>query len=93
MAQEIGIALKGEAYAINVFVKYPDSPATMLDYGLMKVTQTATKSVTMTNSGKYAITYGLHVRGAAMKELFSISPAEGSLAPGGQQVLDLTFNK
>lgn len=93
LAQEVGIALKGEAYAIDVSVKYPEPSATVLDYGLMKVTQTATKSVTLTNSGKYGITYGLHVRGAAMKELFSISPAEGSLAPGGQQVLDLTFNK
>ena len=92
-AQEISIALKGEAYAIDVSVKYPDPPATVLDYGLMKVTQTATKSVTLTNGGKYGITYGLHVRGAALKELFSIAPAEGSLPPGGQQLLDLTFNK
>lgn len=93
LAQEIGIALKGEAYAIDVSIKYPDPAATVLDYGLMKVTQSATKSVTLTNSGKYAVTYALHVRGAAMKELFTISPAEGNLAPGGQQALELTFNK
>lgn len=93
VAQEVGIALKGEAYAIDVAVKYPEPAATLLDYSLMKATQTASKSVTLVNSGKYAVAYALHLRGAAMKELFSISPAEGSLTPGAQQALELTFNK
>lgn len=93
LAQEVGIALKGEAYAIDVSVKYPDPAATALDYGLIKVTQSATKSVTLTNTGKYAITYAFHQRGAMMKDLFGIAPAEGSLAPGGQQAVELTFNK
>ena len=93
MVQEIGIALKGEAYDIVVSVKYPDPAVTVLDYGLMKVTQSATKSVILTNSGKYGITYAFHQRGAMAKELFSIMPSEGSLAPGGQQAVELTFNK
>lgn len=91
--QEVGIALKGEAYAIDVSVKFPDPAITVLDYGLVKVTQAATKSVTLTNSGKYAIAYMFHQRGVMTKELFSIAPAEGSLAPGGQQAVELTFNK
>ena len=93
MVQEVGIALKGEAYAIDVSVKYPDPAVSVLDYGLMKVTQSASKSVTLTNSGKYAISYAFHQRGAMMKELLSITPSEGSLAPGGQQAVELTFNK
>ena len=92
-AQEVDIALKGEAYAIDVSVKYADPAATALDYGLMKVTQSATKSITLINSGKYAIVYAFHLRGALMKELFSTTPSEGSLAPGGQQAVELTFNK
>lgn len=93
LSQEVGITFRGEAYDIDVSVKYPDPAAAVLDYGLMKVTHSATKSVTLTNSGKYAITYAFHLRGAMTKELFSISPAEGSLAPGGQQAVELTFNK
>ena len=93
VAQEVGIALKGEAYAIDVAVKYPDPAAAILDYGLMKATQTATKSVTLVNTGKYAVAFAFHQRGAMMKELFSITPAEGNLAPGAQQPVELAFNR
>ena len=93
VAQEVGIALKGEAYAIDVAVKYPDPAAAILDYGLMKATQTATKSVTLVNTGKYAVAFAFHQRGAMMKELFSITPAEGNLAPGVQQPVELAFNR
>ncbi len=93
LAQEVGIALKGEAYAIDVSVKYPDPAAALLDYGLMKATQTATKSITLVNTGKYAVAFAFHQRGAMMKELFSIAPAEGNLTPGAQQAVELTFNR
>ena len=93
VAQEMVIALKGEAYAIDVAVKYPDPATALLDYGLMKATQTAAKSITLVNSGKYAVAFAFHQRGAMMKELFSIAPAEGSLAPGAQQAVELTFNR
>lgn len=93
LAQEIPIGLKGEAYGIDVEVKYPDAAASMLDYGLMKATQGATKSVTLVNSGKYAVTYSITVRSGVVNDLFTIAPAEGSLTPGAQQVVELSFNK
>ncbi|KAL0040642.1 hypothetical protein WJX79_000331 [Trebouxia sp. C0005] len=93
VAQEVGIALKGEAYCIDVAVKYPDPAAAILDYGLMKATQTASKSVSLVNTGKYAVAFAFHQRGAMMKELFTITPAEGNLAPGTQQAVELAFNR
>lgn len=93
LAQEVGIALKGEAYAIDVAVKYPDPASSVVDFGLMKATLSAAKTVTLVNSGKHAVGYTFHLRGGGMKELFSISPAEGSLTPGAQQAMELTFNK
>ena len=93
LVQEVSIALKGEAYAIHVAVKYPDPATGLLEYGLMKATQTATKSVTLVNTGKYGVAFAFHQRGAMMKELFSIVPAEGNLAPGGQQAVELTLNR
>ena len=93
VVQEVGVALKGEAYAIDVAVKYPDPATPLLDYGLLKATQSVAKTFSLVNSGKYAVAYAFHQRGAIMKELFSISPAEGSLVPGAQQSVDLAFNK
>lgn len=93
LAQEVAIALKGEAYAIDVAVKYIDPGAAALNYGLLKATQAATKSVTLVNTGKYAVAFAFHQRGAMMKELFNVTPAEGSLAPGAQQAVELAFNR
>ena len=93
VAQEMAIALKGEAYAIDIAIKYPDPAVPVLDYGLMKATQTAAKSITLVNSGKYAVAFAFHQRGAMMKQLFGIAPAEGNLAPGAQQAVELTFNR
>ena len=93
LAQEVPIALRAEAYGIDVAVKYPDPAASMLDIGLMKATESASRTVTLVNSGKYGVTYSIQVRNPSMKELFGIGPAEGSLAPGAQQAVELSFNK
>lgn len=93
LAQEVPIALRAEAYGIDVAVKYPDPAASMLDYGLMKATESASRTITLVNPGKYGVTYSIQVRGTIIKELFGIAPAEGSLSPGAQQAVELSFNK
>lgn len=93
LAQEVPIALKAEAYSIDVAVKYPDPAATVLDFGIMKATESALKTVILTNPGKYGVTYSIQTSGALIKDLFGIAPAEGSLAPGAQQAVEVNFNK
>lgn len=93
LAQEVPLALKAEAYGIDVAIKYPDPAATVLDFGIMKATESASRTVTLVNSGKYGVTYTVQNDAALIRELFGIAPSEGSLAPGAQQAVELSFNK
>ena len=92
-AQEVPIALKGEAYIIETQLRLPDAAATALDFGLMKATEEATKTVTLVNGGKYPVAFKFQSRGGLIREMFTIVPDVGSIAPGAQQAVELQFNK
>ena len=92
-AQEVPIALKGEAYMIETQLRLPDAAATALDFGLVKATEEVTKTVTLVNGGKYPVAFKFQSRGGLTREVFTIVPDVGSIAPGAQQAVELQFNK
>jgi hypothetical protein len=51
------------------------------------------KQFSFTNTGKYQVGYKFGIRSSATRELFTITPSDGSVEPGESVTIDLHFNK
>ncbi|KAK9824158.1 hypothetical protein WJX72_008157 [[Myrmecia] bisecta] len=92
VAQEIPIPVKGEAYKVEVELRFPEAGATALDFGVVKAVEDCRKTVMVANTGKYPVSFKVNIRTQALRELFHISPEEAVVPPGGQQALEVHFN-
>lgn len=62
VAQEFPIAMKGEAYKIEVDIRYPDGAAELIDFGQVKAVEDVKKSITIVNTGKYPVGFKFSTR-------------------------------
>lgn len=90
--QKIIIPVVGEAYKIEVDVKFPQEGINGIDFGTVKVVDDLVKQVAIRNTGKYEIGYNFNVRRAWVADLFTISPAKGVIAPGGKSPTVISFH-
>ena len=95
VTQSIPIPIAGEAYKIEVDVKFPEEGFNGIDFGTVKVVDDDVKTISIVNTGKYEIGYQFHVRRQWVSDLFEITPKEGRIPPGGKSPTTITlhFNK
>ena len=89
---EVPISIVGEAYSIDVDVKFPEEGSNGLDFGLVKVVDDAVKEVQVVNTGKYPVGFQINMRTQKIRNLFEVEPANGSVPPGETQTLQVRFN-
>jgi hydrocephalus-inducing protein len=87
VVQEIPIAVKGEAYKIELDVKFPQQDQSGVDFGLLRVVDDASRTISMKNTGKYTVAYKLLLRTPLVAELITVLPEEGSIDPGKEVVI------
>ena len=93
VAQEASIKIGAEAYSIDVNVVYPDEELNGLDFGLVKVVDDVSKEFTVENTGKYEVGFKLTSRTQKMRDLFTITPEQGTIEPGSTETITLHFNE
>ena len=93
VAQEASIKIGAEAYSIDVNVVYPDEEFNGLDFGLVKVVDDVSKEFTVENTGKYEVGFKLSSRTQKMRDLFTITPEQGTIEPGSTETITLHFNE
>jgi len=81
VVQSVELPLTAEAYKIEVDMKFPGE-GSELDFGLVRVLEDSLKTMSIANTGKYEVGYRFRIKGAAMRELFTITPQEGAIEPG-----------
>lgn len=81
VVQSVELPLTAEAYKIEVDMKFPGE-GSELDFGLVRVLEDSLKMMSIANTGKYEVGYRFRIKGAAMRELFTITPQEGAIEPG-----------
>lgn len=92
VVQSVELPLKAEAYKIEVDMKFPGE-GSELDFGLVRVLEDSLKTMSIANTGKYEVGYRFRIKGAAMRELFTITPQEGAIEPGKEQQVEIHFNR
>ena len=95
VTQSMPIPIAGEAYKIEVDVKFPEEGFNGIDFGTVKVVDDDVKTISIVNTGKYEIGYQFNVRRQWVSDLFEITPKEGRIPPGGKSPTTITlhFNK
>jgi len=58
-----------------------------------QVQDDAVQSMTIKNTGKYAINYEFTIESERMRSLFVVEPAKGQIAAGASQPVKVIFNK
>lgn len=91
VAQEFPISLSAEAYSIEAEVKFPSGPDVFppnggLDFGVVKVADDGLRTMTVRNLGRYPLGFCFNIRNAALKELLSVTPLEGTIQPGSTNI-------
>lgn len=74
------IPIKGECYAINSQIVFPDDGSTDVDFGTVPVCQSASKSLRLRNDGKHATMFRIE-RLAELNARLSIRPETGTVNP------------
>ena len=91
---QASLRLTAEAYAIKA-VAFEDEEggksSGALDFGNMRAGDAKTETFALTNQGKYPIVFHLAVRKAAVAELFTVEPSEGTIEAGATQSVAVTF--
>ena len=90
--QEVPISVTGEAYSIDVDVKFPEESSNGLDFGLVKVVEDAVKEIQVVNTGKYPVGFQTNIRTQKVRTLFEVEPSAGTVPPGDTQTLQVRFN-
>jgi len=87
------LAIKAEAYSIKAvaFEEDDDSNDGVIDYGNMRVGDTAVNKFSLRNRGKYEISYNFSFKRPSISNNFTVSPMEGKIEPGGAAEISLTF--
>eukprot|EP01041_Mallomonas_annulata_P003640 gene3640-7257_t len=62
-----------------------------VDFGLLRVGDYVPQLVRMGNKGKYAIGYKISIKRAATAAMLTIEPSEGTIEPGQDAAITLTF--
>eukprot|EP00937_MAST-01D_sp_MAST-1D-sp2_P000047 g47.t1 len=94
LQKEVDVAVKAEAYALEVvsFEKDGEKGNGELDYGLVRVGERHTERFNICNNGKYDVKFKFDVRRALARELFTIEPTEGTIAPNEKAEVAITFS-
>ncbi|KAJ0401033.1 hypothetical protein P43SY_009913 [Pythium insidiosum] len=96
----LSLVLQAEAYKIDVCSFESDSPADAsppgtrdgsLDFGLVRVGESHSRSFNIRNRGKYDIKFALTLRSPMARELFHVEPVEQVLAPDSVAQVRVTF--
>ncbi|GLE01730.1 hypothetical protein PINS_up010564 [Pythium insidiosum] len=96
----LSLVLQAEAYKIDVCSFESDSPGTAtspgardgsLDFGLVRVGESHSRSFSIRNRGKYDIKFVLALRSPLARELFHVEPVEQVLAPDSLARVSVTF--
>ena len=91
-AQATAVLLAGEAYAVQSAIKWPTGSEGALDFGTVRVGEREQREVTLTNRGKYAVQYDVHLTpGSSLEAVLDIQPRQVQLAPGASATLTGTF--
>ena len=93
LVESIPLTLQAESFKFDSSVLLPDHNNTCVDFGTLRVSDEATKEITIRNNGKYTSRYRFHFSGKSAKlfaEIFTITPMEGDI-PSGQAVKVRTF--
>ena len=94
VVQEVPIPLAGEAYDITTDIKYPTEEYQGLDFGTVRVCDTAMQTITVTNQGKYDIGFNMNFKNSGpLKELLTVDPVEGTIPAGKAQEIKVHFNQ
>ncbi|GMH35419.1 hypothetical protein BSKO_03287 [Bryopsis sp. KO-2023] len=89
IVHDIPIQLKGETYKIEVDLS---DPSDLIDFGTVRVCDDGMKNMTITNRGKYAVDYSFLLKSPLVKEIFRVTPAEGTIEPSKNAVVEVHFN-
>lgn len=82
VAQSVPIRIKGEIYGINVKLDLPDgSVEDGLNFGTIRVCDDMSKNIKINNCGKYAVEYTAAVKSSAIKDVFRLTPPQGTIDP------------
>jgi P pilus assembly chaperone PapD len=88
-ASELGVvatlpvAVAAEAYNIDVDIAWPTPDFEGLDFGAFKVVDAQTSFLEVVNRGKYEVGFKLIGRKAPIRNMLTMTPSEGTVAPGG----------
>ncbi|GMH58813.1 hypothetical protein TrST_g5240 [Triparma strigata] len=87
------IAIKAEAYSIKAvaFEEDQESNDGVIDYGQLRVGDTASHKFSLRNRGKYEISYDFSFKRPGISANFTIEPANGKIEPGAAAEVTLTF--
>jgi len=80
------IQLHAEAFNISVDIDLKN-PENILDFEAVRVGEPKEKKLTLKNIGKYPVKYGFNMKKKSTREIFTIEPSEGVLAP--EEVKDI----
>lgn len=64
----------------------------VLDYGTVRVVDSKSLPLILKNNGKYPVKYAFTLRTATAKDLLSCSPDQGSVEPGKEVNVQVTWN-
>lgn len=87
------IKVLAEAYNIEVKPRWPNLKYPGIDFGTVRVQEPKTVSLVIPNSGKYPVDFKFNLKTAAIRRLFTFVPDSGTIAPGSQANIEVTFNK
>lgn len=71
---------------------YPRCPCPLsqgVDFGAVRVVDSASKAIVLANTGKYEVQYKLNIGSEALAALVSISPDMGSIAAGKEATVQV----
>jgi hypothetical protein len=87
------ISIKAEAYSIKAVAFEEDSESNdgVIDFGQLRVGDTANHKFSLRNRGKYEISYDFSFKRPGISNLFVIEPATGKIEPGAAAEVTITF--
>lgn len=80
VAHSVPIRIEGEIYGINVQLDIPGGSIEHgLDFGTIRVCDDMSKTIKINNHGKYAVEYNANVKSSLVKDVFQLTPPQGSI--------------
>jgi hydrocephalus-inducing protein len=90
VAHDIPIKVQGEAYSIEVDLRFPQPELSGIDFGTLRVADSAVKQLGIRNTGKYEVAFKFSIKTASLKELVSVVPEEGKVAAGQEATIQVS---